>query len=193
MEEKFFSSLESVLFHDEHLPQVLEKLWTITLTLKKQVSLFTSQKDRSRESDGFRELGPPTSSSGNSEPSALPLQWRHLITLAALQRSSLVLARHRLVPFFIFSPLFLPLLIWSVLLCPSDVGSREWGKHLPRRKHTHALVNLHNTLTELLVECWIVRDQLVLHEANFWIETFHKLKVRHALITPFRVKLDIFV
>uniref|UniRef100_A0A3B4Y025 Potassium two pore domain channel subfamily K member 4 n=1 Tax=Seriola lalandi dorsalis TaxID=1841481 RepID=A0A3B4Y025_SERLL len=37
---------------------------------------FTSQKDRSWKGEGFTELSPPTSSSGNSRPSALPLQGR---------------------------------------------------------------------------------------------------------------------
>lgn len=136
-------SLDSAMFHHAHFPQVLQKLWTITLALKKPVSLFTSQDDRSRTDDGFRD---------SSTPPFIQLR-----KLQALRSSSAVTSLHQT---FTHThthteccnrlhmhpassiPSSPPHMIRSPL--PEWCGVTRTGKHLPRRrKHTHALMRPH--------------------------------------------------
>lgn len=130
-------------------------VWTITLTLEKQVSLLTSPKDRGWKDEGLESRAPPRPAQETPRPSALPLQRRHLITLARCN------GLHMPRPFLL-------LLLQYVLLCQSDVGSRAWGNTFQGEMHTCTFItHTHShTRREVLAEQWIVRERYILHETN---------------------------
>lgn len=123
-------------------------VWTITLTLKKQVYLFLLSKKNEVGTAKMQRAKPPHD------------QFRKLQGLCS---SSAEMALHHTHSAAMF---FLLLLSQFALFCQSDVGSREWGTPSKEKAHMY----FHNTRTHT-VPGWELNSERTAHAAQDRVES----------------------